>query len=249
MSDVPRAERLLLLGEADFSFALALARCHMAASTNPAPVIVATEYGSPADVASRYYDEDLGRVASRVAELNAAGVTVAFNVDSTTLATPEPTCVQFAATSTPEQVVTESVPLWSLPAAAAPFTTVVFNYPNSKGRPAKRGRQQKLLLDTFGALRQCVALGRCAASVEMEMRLMDMAQHAHFNHHNDYGHEEAAAAAGFTLVAAALCSEERALAAAGYRHRQTSRNASGGGDALEGSRAWRWCATALSEAK
>jgi hypothetical protein len=245
----PQPERLLLLGEADFSFALALARCRAAAG--PAaqapslPAMLATEYGSPEDVAARYYGGDLGRVAARAAEHTAAGVAVAFSVDSTALAAADPTCVRFAASATAEQPVTETVPLWSLPAAAAgPFSAVVFNYPNS----TKRGRQQRLLLQTFRALRQCVAAGRCTPAVEMEMRLMDMSQHSHFNRRGDYGHEEAAAAAGFALVSAALCSEETALAAAGYRHRQTSRDASGGGGALEGSRAWRWRAGAVAPA-
>ena len=81
------AAAILILGDGDLSFALALANhCRR---NGLSPHIVATELGDPASLADRYFDSEHSKLAARLSALESLGVNVVLGVDSTALDSPE----------------------------------------------------------------------------------------------------------------------------------------------------------------
>ena len=233
-----RVTHILLLGEADFSFARALAlRGGLGGVT-----ITATELGTPQDVSARYFGGSLEALAARCEQLDSLGVRVMLGVDVTRLE-----CNDVAHRWHRGSFV--QAPLWcavddayACPAVAPspPVSHVIFNFPHTT-RP---GKTSKLLQQMFRSVRMCIASGFMQARCNVELRLRHVSNSKDAGQliRSKYGHEEAAAAMLFDLISVDD-SDLDAFAKFGYEHRSTKRNARCGH--LELVHVWRWRAAAM----
>lgn len=230
-------EHMLLLGEADGSFARAIA-CRGGLDGY---FVTATELGKPADVCNRYFGGSAEALAVRCAELHSLGIRVVLGVDVTRLECND--IVHAWDDGSRSFVELPLFPRGTLEGAAAqaPVSLVVFNFPHTT-RP---GKMAKLLLQMFRSVRICAASGYARADVQIEMRLRHVSSDKDEGQliRSRYGHEEAAAATLFEL-ASCTDSDLEELAQYGYEHRSTKRNARCGH--LDRVNVWRWRATALS---
>ncbi|KAJ3156770.1 hypothetical protein HDU86_003536 [Geranomyces michiganensis] len=114
-----RAHRILLLGEGDFSFALALA-AGLASGAN----IVATSFDSLKDATAKYPS-----VPATLKELKATGATILHGIDATRLAT--------------------SKPLIADTTASGPFDRVIFQFPHKGGSAPEDVAENRAMLKAF----------------------------------------------------------------------------------------------------
>ena len=224
---------VLLLGEADFSFARAMGRRGGLEKT----AVTATELGTPADVSNRYFSGSVEELGMRCDELHSLGVRVVLGVDVCRLECND-TCHHWMA----KQQRFVEAPLWSgcddaAAAAAAglpPVSQVVFNFPHTT-RP---GKTAKLLAQMFRSIRVLIARGfaHAACDVELRLRHVSSGEDAGKLIRSQYGHDEAAAAACFDAVSV---DESDLHLWPGYEHRSTKRNARCGHLDLVNMHRWR----------
>ena len=236
-------EHVLLLGEADLSFARAIGLRGVAGKS-----VTATELGTPDDVCQRYFGGNAEALAARCDELHSYGIRVVLGVDVTRLECNGDRVQAWDAAS--HSFV--GLPLWRnddatamAAATSCPASLVVFNFPHTT-RP---GKMAKLLLQMFRSVRSCVAAGFACPGCEVEMRLRHVSSGDTKEEEGGqqlirsrYGHQEAATAYLFDLVSVGE-SDLDELARYGYEHRLTKRNARCGH--LDRVQVWRWRAAAL----
>ena len=220
----------VLIGEGDFSFARALGRLGGVGGG----VITATELGDPADVDGRYFGGAHGTtLAARAGELSHLGINMVLGVDAISLECNDTPVHRWC----PETAGFVQSRLWLVPPESPPASRFVFNFPHTT-RP---GKMAKLLRQFFRSVRACVAHGFARSDCLVVMRLLDDSSQRVVR--SRYGHEEAAAAAGFDLVSVApadLSSLERM----GYEHLSTKHKALAGVHAP--AREWMWQAAPVS---
>eukprot|EP00587_Corethron_hystrix_P008070 CAMPEP_0113312196 /NCGR_PEP_ID=MMETSP0010_2-20120614/9121_1 /TAXON_ID=216773 ORGANISM="Corethron hystrix, Strain 308" /NCGR_SAMPLE_ID=MMETSP0010_2 /ASSEMBLY_ACC=CAM_ASM_000155 /LENGTH=327 /DNA_ID=CAMNT_0000167969 /DNA_START=98 /DNA_END=1081 /DNA_ORIENTATION=- /assembly_acc=CAM_ASM_000155 len=222
---------IVLLGEADLSFALALGRRGGLGGYR----VTATELGDPADVCDRYFRGSDAALASRCDELSRLGIRVVLSVCAKRLERNED-CYHWRATSGSFA----KAPLWDGP----PVSRFVFNFPHT----TQSGRTGALLRRFFRSVRRSIACGLVEKTCRVEMRLrhVGLAPEAGGLRRAAYDHEEAAAAALFRLASV----EESDLdnfAEFGYAHRTTERGKSCGH--LDLTKVWRWTADPIASPK
>ena len=234
-------EHILLLGEADCSFARAIGQ----RGGLDGICVTATELGTPSDVCSRYFGGCAEALAARCDELNSYGIRVVLGVDVTRLECNDRVHAWDAASR-----VFIEMPLWrsdgvgdastAMAATSCPASLVVFNFPHTT-RP---GKMAKLLMQMFRSLRCCIAAGFAKSDCRVEMRLRHVSSEKDEGQliRSRYGHEEAAAASLFDVLSVSESDLEE-LARYGYEHRLTKRNVPCGH--LERVQVWRWMAAAL----
>ena len=207
------AAHVLLVGEADLSFARALSQ--QGAIKGHA---TATELGTPSEVRDRYFEGSDEALADRCDELSRHGnIDVVLGVDVTRLECDD-TCHRWC----PATRTFVPLPLWCSGIATPPASLVIFNFPHTT-RP---GKMAKLLLQFFRSLRVCIARGLAMpdCTVEMRLRIVGDGKAEGQLIRSRLGHEEAAAAYAFRLVSVGesdLATHRRF----GYEHRSTKHNA------------------------
>ena len=218
----------LLLGEADLSFARALALQGGLSGT-----VTATELGNPVDVANRYFSGSEEALAARCAELHLLGVRTVLGVDVTRLECNDE-CHHWRSPAFVRS------PLWE-DDGSPPVDRVVFNFPHTT-RP---GKMAKLLLQLFRSVRATIARGQTQPGCTVEMRLRHVGGGGDEGQllRSRYGHEEAASVACFELISVSE-SDLDVLANFGYEHRSTKRNARCGH--LDRVNIWRWRAAVVA---
>lgn len=247
---------ILLLGEADFSFARAFAHhvststnCSSNASRNPCPPlhVTATEYGDSNDIAERYYDGDqeyfresmrslyamphireiMSGLNARLLGLDDASTTS----DSTSSSSSCCTCHRWNDGS--KEFDRHPTPFWN---SCSSYDLIIFNFPHSE----QAGRATKLVKALFRQLRTCVNDGRLPPNVMLEMRLRiletDSTRKKHIRSY--YNHQEAAEENDFDL-AGCWPSDLEMWHELGYQHKWTKKNASCR-DMDMNCNVWRW---------
>jgi hypothetical protein len=239
-------KRILLLGEADFSFTRAFAKAYMNPSTccsdgNSTPnaqtsmmEITATEYGSRADITNRYHDGDSTSLAESMNFISqlAPVKEMVCGLNARRLGDVDCTCQRWNAE---EQQWDAPSQFWQHDARK--FDLIIFNFPHAESA----GRAAKLVKATFKQIRICLSADRLFEPdvvLEMRLRYLEMDPKLRKNIRAQYQHQEAAVENEFEL----LCEYESDLSRwerLGYQHKWTRRNASIRDVGL-GCKVWRW---------
>ncbi|GMH69845.1 hypothetical protein TrST_g4705 [Triparma strigata] len=221
--DYDEFRNALLLGEADFTFTRAFATMF----DRP---ITASEYGSAADLCSRYHEDDEVKFTSSMASLaaipNVSNVLASLNCRI--LGQDVVPCQRFNSVSSKFQ----DCSFW--PDVSDKFSLIIFNFPHTD----QNGKASRLVRALFKQLRICVDDGRLPSDFTLEMRLREFNERegGWTKHRAAYCHEEAAAESSFTPVGK-YPDDLRRWQELGYEHTMTKRDAKIRG--LTGS-VWRW---------
>jgi hypothetical protein len=228
-------KRVLLLGEADYSFARAFAQ----EFSNKE--LTATEYGGGPDIASRYHDGDVQRAAKAMSSLSnlVAVKEVICGLNARHLGDAECSTCMCQRWNDKEQD-------WELPSlfwkkaeigncrngAETAFDLIIFNFPHSE----QVGRATRLVRALFKQLRMCIDDGRLPNTVVLEMRLRNVESCR--NRRAFYNHEETAEECQFELIGS-WPSDLQKWENLGYEHKMTKRNATCRDIGLL-CKVWRW---------
>lgn len=234
----PHFTSVLLVGEADFSFARALARQNeldILDQDYSSMKITATEYGSVSDVTNRYFEGDASIMQQSMAnlqEMNAIReIVCGINVRLLGKTNGKEICTGQkwnAATNSWDN----SSPFWATVRGTKMFDLIIFNFPHSN----QAGRAAKLIQAFFKQVRLCVDDLRMSPSVVVEMRLRDQENQSHIR--TFYRHIESASSSNFELIGV-WESDLAHWEALGYSHKWTKKNQSCR-DLGSRSHVWRW---------
>ena len=225
---VRRVSQVLLLGEADFSFARALARelADTGKETFRSMEITATEYGNETDIANRYYGSDFNSLVESMISLMRLGVKeIMCGLNARQLGQPSCTCKRWDDRTKGWE---DPSPFWN---DRTKFDLIVFNFPHSD----QAGRAAKLVRALFKQIRICVDDGRLPPAIVLEMRLR---LPSGTNIRSLYKHEEAAEESQFELIGT-WPSDLQRWERLGYQHKWTRRDATCRDIGLR-SQVWRW---------
>lgn len=225
--------RILLLGEADFSFTRAFAKAFSERnSINAHMEITATEYGNGTDIANRYYD---GNITSLSQSMNsiyklAPVKEILSGLNARLLGDKDCTCQRWNAEKQKWDAPSQ---FWQDPPK---FDLIIFNFPHSD----QAGRATKLIKALFKQIRICISDDRLRDDIVLEMRLrfLEMDPKLKKNIRSHYKHEEAAEENQFELVGCWESDLDR-WEKLGYQHKWTKRNASCRDVGLA-CKIWRW---------
>ena len=221
-------QQVLLLGEADFSFARALARelADTGKETFRSMEITATEYGNETDIANRYYGSDFNSLVESMISLMRLGVKeIMCGLNARQLGQPSCTCKRWDDRTKGWE---DPSPFWN---DRTKFDLIVFNFPHSD----QAGRAAKLVRALFKQIRICVDDGRLPPAIVLEMRLR---LPSGTNIRSLYKHEEAAEESQFELIGT-WPSDLQRWERLGYQHKWTRRDATCRDIGLR-SQVWRW---------
>uniref|UniRef100_A0A7S3V422 25S rRNA (uridine-N(3))-methyltransferase BMT5-like domain-containing protein n=1 Tax=Chaetoceros debilis TaxID=122233 RepID=A0A7S3V422_9STRA len=260
-------KRILLLGEADFSFTRAFATAHTdnratkadspsRCSERPTDKLVirddcrliATEFGNGEDLMKRYYNDDPQKMKTAISSLCQleAIEEVVCGLNARLLGDKNPTKCKCQRWNKLKKEWDPPASFWENPyvrdtsnkSLPLPFDLIIFNFPHSD----QAGRATKLVRALFKQLRICIDEGRLAKTVELEMRLRTIETDPTLkkNIRSFYNHEEAAAESKFELVSGGCWTGDlERWEKLGYRHKWTRKNASCR-DMATNCKVWRW---------
>lgn len=224
--------KVLLLGEADFSFSRAFAsKFNTRAQTL---CVTASEYGDCCDVANRYYNasqQDL--TASMMSLTNLHPVKeIICGLNCREISDPACACQRW----NPDSNEWDSNSMFWDEDKDQMFDLIIFNFPHS----SQAGRAGKLVRALFKQTRLCIKEGKLPKNVVLEMRLrfIEVDPFRKKNIRSFYNHEQAAKENGFELIGSWAGDLEH-WESLGYRHKMTKKNESCR-DINVGSKVWRW---------
>lgn len=235
--------RVLLLGEADYSFtkAFACAMMTMRTSSTSMPIeLTATEYGSPAELASRYYIDDGGKAKTAVSNIQELTFVkeIICNLNARLLGnsrndTNECMCQRWNAKTHDWD---EPSRFWNNSNTSNKYDLIIFNFPHSD----QAGRSGKLIRALFKQLRICIDDDRLPPDVVLEMRLrfIPTLEADKKNIRSYYNHEQAARESQFRLIGTSKGDLEN-WEKFGYQHKMTKKNTTCR-DIGEDCSVWRW---------
>jgi len=238
--------RILLLGEADFSFARAFAQeCvnNDNMNMNIKIQVTATEYGDGNDIAKRYYDGNVPNMRSSISSLCQMEVIkeVICGLNARVLGQTSADLCPCQKWNKVDKCWDPSSPFWNSESGPENvidtyFDLIVFNFPHSE----QAGRATKLVRALFKQLRICIDTGRLPGNVVLEMRLRVIESNPNLkkNIRSFYNHEEAAIESGFELIGC-WPSDLTRWENLGYRHMWTKKNATCRDIGLN-CNVWRW---------
>ena len=230
-------QRVLLIGEADFSFTRAFAT-ELADRAQPIE-ITTTEYGDETDIATRYYEGDQELFAESISSLlsisPSKNIDIICGLNARQLGDLKCSCHRW----------NMNKKCWDAPSLFWNHTTahnlpkydlVIFNFPHSD----QAGRAAKLIRAFFKQVRICVNDGRLPQTIVVEMRLRILETNPKLKRsiRSYYKHEEAAEESQFELIGnwpSDLHRWERLE----YSHKWTKKNASCRDMGLN-CKVWRW---------
>lgn len=233
--------RILLLGEADFSFTRAFAKAYTCSDGKSTPnaqtstvEIIATEYAVGTEIEKRYHDGDnisLAESMSSISQL-APVKEIICGLNARRLGDVDCTCQRWNAE---EQKWDAPSQFWQRDAPK--FDLIIFNFPHSD----QAGRAAKLLKATFKQVRICISADRLFGRdvvLEMRLRYLEMDPKLRKNIRSHYKQQEAAEENHFEVVGCYESDLDR-WERLGYQHKWTRRNASIRDVGL-GCKVWRW---------
>ena len=239
-------KRVLLLGEADYSFSRAFAK-EFSNKEGHDIEITATEFGDGPDISSRYHDGDMQSAARSMSSLShlMAVHEVISDLNARLLGDAACTCQRW---NDKEQDWDLPSSFWKRDAtnngscngadSSTFFDLIIFNFPHSE----QAGRATRLVRALFKQLRICIDDGRLPKNVVLEMRLRrlesDPNHHLKKNVRALYNHEEAAEDCQFELIES-WPSDLQRWENLGYAHKWTKRNATCRDIGLL-CKVWRW---------
>ena len=230
-------KRILLLGEADFSFTRAFAKTcngenNGSVKNDASTEITATEYGDGPDIANRYYDGNQNILSTSMNSLQnldpVKQILSGFNARR--LGDKDCTCQRW---NTAKQEWAPPSKFWEL---SPKFDLIIFNFPHSD----QAGRAAKLIKALFRQIRICISDGRLEPTIVIEMRLrhIEVDPKLKKNIRAEYKHEEASLEFEFEMIECWESDLDR-WEKLGYQHKWTRRNASIR-DVGMGCKVWRW---------
>jgi len=231
-------ERILLLGEADFSFTRAFAQEYSDKNqdnTRTSTIeITATEYGNGTDIANRYHNGNFRGLAQSMNSIqNLAPVKeIMAGLNARLLGDVNNCTCQRWNVAIQEWGI--PIPFWH--ESSTKFDLIIFNFPHSD----QAGRAAKLVKAFFKQVRICIMNNRLPPTVVVEMRLrtLESDPKRRKNVRTLYRHEEAAAESQFDLIGCWASDLDR-WERAGYEHKWSRRNASCR-DISQACKVWRW---------
>mmetsp|Transcript_28589 Transcript_28589/g.47322 ORF Transcript_28589/g.47322 Transcript_28589/m.47322 type:complete len:262 (+) Transcript_28589:61-846(+) len=248
-------KRILLLGEADFSFARAFAQefgsntIDNTTSTSSIE-ITATEVGNGPNITSRYHDGNASSATQSISSLNNLVKEVVCGLNARLLGDKEACACQ--RWNNAEQDWDAPSLFWNNKKADAAtdstssssrttsFDLIIFNFPHCE----QAGRTKRLIRALFKQLRICLDDGRLPKNVVLEMRLriLESDPTRRKNIRSFYNHEEAAEESRFALIGC-WPSDLQRWEELGYAHKWTKKNATCRDIGLL-CKVWRWRAEA-----
>ena len=208
---------VLLLGEADFSFALAFSKEIAEANNHRRTTITATEYGDGADIGERYFGGDDIQMrkfmTSFASSWEDANIAIVAGLDARALGDSQCPCQTW--NNEDESAWVSCSNFWDT--TIKPFDLVIFNFPHS----TKHGKASKLVRAFFKQVRKCMDQGRISVNAVVEMRLRTLPESRRVR--AIYKHEESATESGFELIGSYPCDLHR-WKKRGYEHKMTRRN-------------------------
>lgn len=237
--------RVLLLGEADYSFTKAFARAmamKMKTSSTPMSMeLTATEYGTPTEIASRYYTDDMGKVKTAVSNIQKLTVVkeLMCNLNARLLGKSQNNindCVCQRWNSKTHDWDEPSMFWNDSNTNSSKYDLIIFNFPHSD----QAGRAGKLVRALFKQLRICIDDDRLPSDVVLEMRLrfIPTLEVDKKNIRSYYKHEQAARESQFRLIGSSKGDLEN-WEKLGYQHKMTKNNNTCR-DIGEDCSIWRW---------
>ena len=233
--DVPSYDaysKVLLLGEADFSFSRAFAS-NFNIIDRPL-YITASEYGDSLDISKRYYNSSQEEFTVSITSLASFHhiQEIICGLNCRELSDPACTCQRW----NPDLNDWDSTSKFWQTHKDQTFDLIIFNFPHSN----QAGRAGKLVRALFKQIRSCVEEGILPTNVVLEMRLrfieVDPSRKKHIRAF--YNHEEAAQENGFEVIGSWPGDLEH-WENLGYRHKMTKKNETCR-DINVGSKVWRW---------
>jgi hypothetical protein len=226
--------RILLIGEADFSFTRAFAKAFSDGNSIHANnmEITATEYGNGIDISNRYYDGDVVSLSQSMNSLHklAPVKEILSGLNARLLGNVDCTCHRW---NIEKQKWDDPSQFWQ---ESSKFDLIVFNFPHSD----QAGRAEKLIKALFKQIQICIHDERLPKTIVLEMRLrfLETDPKLRKNIRAYYKHEEAAEESQFELVGCWESDLDR-WEKLGYQHKWTRRNASCRDVGLA-CKVWRW---------
>jgi hypothetical protein len=234
-------KRILLLGEADYSFARAFAR---ELCCKEGIEITVTEFGNGENITSRYHDGNVQSANKSMSSLFNLVVVkeVVCGLNARLLGDASCTCQRW---NDKEQDWDAPSLFWLPPDDAnkgidatnkTSFNLIIFNFPHCE----QAGRTTRLVRALFKQLRICVDDGRLPKNVVLEMRLriLESDPNRRKNIRSFYNHEEAAEESRFDSIGS-WASDLQKWEALGYAHKWTKKNATCRDIGLL-CKVWRW---------
>jgi len=244
--------RVLLLGEADYSFTRAFACAMMtttkttSSSTSTSPMeLTATEYGSPTEIASRYYTGDIVKAKTAISNIQELTCVTELmcNLNARRLGKSHQNdtnneCCMCQRWNSKTHDWDEPSNFWndSNTTNSHKYDLIVFNFPHSD----QAGRAGKLIRALFKQLRICIDDNRLPSDVVLEMRLrfIPTLEADKKNIRSYYQHEQAAQESQFRLIGTWKGDLEK-WEDLGYQHKMTKKNTTCR-DIGKDCSVWRW---------
>jgi len=252
-------KRVLLLGEADFSFTRAFATYAQQRQQQVVETlrnedrkieIIATEYGDSCSIASRYYENNTEKFCKSLGSLHDLESVACIGCGLNARLLGDKSCT-WRRWNNGKQGWENPSSFWNVGnddnklnkisnenhyRNKDSIDLIIFNFPHTE----QAGRATKLVRALFRQLRICIDDNRLPPNVELEMRLRSLETDLNVRKkiRAFYNHEEAAEESRFELIGN-WPSDLKRWEALGYKHKWTRRNATclGIGDACQ---VWRW---------